>query len=336
MNNSLSPFGWKFSIGTWFSVRVYVSVLFPLAIFYFLWLFGPAMGGMLSGLLFVSVLLHEFGHIFGARITGGFGDEILIWPLGGLAQLSPANNTRGKLIATAAGPAVNLAICLLLAPFVYHSPYLSNAFMPLVAPISRETFEAANMLDNVVLLGFHMNFALLMLNLLPACPLDGGQMLRTTLMASMGNSRGMDWSVKVGFAVALLVLLVAIINNHVLVMSLAFLFFFTAYLDMQRMKMGEYFEDSFMGYDFSQGYTSLERTEEATPQRQPGLIARWRNKRATEKRRRLEIEARENELKVDAILAKLHDKGMESLTEAEKRQLKRASSRYKDKDQSPG
>ncbi len=333
MNNSQNPFGWKFSIGTWFSVRVYVSVFFPLAIFYLLYTFGWQMGGMLSGLLFISVLLHEFGHIFGARVTGGFGDEILIWPLGGLAQVSPASNARAKLITTAMGPAVNLVICMLLLPFITDSPHFRNAFTPWQAPMTTGDFEAADFLSNATLLGFHMNLMLFMLNLIPACPLDGGQMLRTVLVESLGNTRGMEWSIKVSFATGLIVALAAILGNHLLILSFAFLFIMTAILELQRLHMGEYFEESFMGYDFSQGYTSLERTDEQAPQRQPGFFARWRAKRQAEKVRRLELEARETEVRVDAILAKLHEHGMDSLTESEKRQLRRASSRYKDKDQ---
>src|SRR5262245_29929314 len=56
-------------------------------------------------LLFGIVLLHEFGHCFGARYVDGSAKEILIWPLGGLAFLELPHNPRAHFIATVAGPA---------------------------------------------------------------------------------------------------------------------------------------------------------------------------------------------------------------------------------------
>src|SRR5450432_1407745 len=53
-------------------------------------------------ILFLSVLLHEFGHCFGARWVGGEADEILMWPLGGLAMISPPHRPWAQFIATAA------------------------------------------------------------------------------------------------------------------------------------------------------------------------------------------------------------------------------------------
>src|SRR5581483_2246379 len=55
-------------------------------------------------ILFISVLLHEFGHCFGARMTGGFADEILIWPLGGLAMTHPPHRPGASFITTIMGP----------------------------------------------------------------------------------------------------------------------------------------------------------------------------------------------------------------------------------------
>ena len=64
-------------------------------------------------ILFASVLLHEFGHCFGARWTGGEADEVLLWPLGGLAMSRPPHRPWPSFLTTAAGPAVTLGICVL-------------------------------------------------------------------------------------------------------------------------------------------------------------------------------------------------------------------------------
>src|SRR5207302_3137679 len=67
---------------------------------------------ILMGLLFVAVLLHEFGHCFGARLVDGDAHEILLWPLGGLAAIDVPHTPRAHFLSTAAGPFVNLVLCL--------------------------------------------------------------------------------------------------------------------------------------------------------------------------------------------------------------------------------
>src|SRR5437762_10474385 len=81
-----SILNWSFSIGRYFGIRVRVHITFIFA-FLFFWEQAGAtwwVAGEL-GLLFLSVLLHEFGHCFACRAVGGSADDILMWPLGGLA-----------------------------------------------------------------------------------------------------------------------------------------------------------------------------------------------------------------------------------------------------------
>src|SRR5215208_939148 len=66
-------------------------------------------------LLFLVILLHEFGHQFGARYVGGEAKEILIWPLGGLAFNDIPHGWRPLFVTVAAGPGVNVLICLVCA-----------------------------------------------------------------------------------------------------------------------------------------------------------------------------------------------------------------------------
>ena len=64
-------------------------------------------------MLFMIVLLHELGHCFAARSVGGSADEILLWPLGGLAYVHHPHNAWASFITTAGGPAVNLVFFLI-------------------------------------------------------------------------------------------------------------------------------------------------------------------------------------------------------------------------------
>ena len=69
--------------------------------------------------LFGIVLLHEFGHIFGARVSGGEANLVELTPLGGLAFTMPAKGPRPALITTVCGPLVNVIICLLCGAALY-------------------------------------------------------------------------------------------------------------------------------------------------------------------------------------------------------------------------
>src|SRR5207249_2373929 len=115
------PFTWSLPLGSVFGIRLRLHVLFPavaLAIVLRATFTKDAPVGvwapvtLLMALLFVSVLLHEFGHCFGARLVDGDAHEILIWPLGGLASIDVPHTPRANFLAAAAGPLVNLLLCL--------------------------------------------------------------------------------------------------------------------------------------------------------------------------------------------------------------------------------
>src|SRR5262245_19686024 len=75
-------------------------------------------------MLFIVVLLHEFGHCFAARRVDGEADEILMWPLGGLAYCSVPHTARANFICTLGGPLVNVILCLVTAALLSVAGYL--------------------------------------------------------------------------------------------------------------------------------------------------------------------------------------------------------------------
>src|SRR3984957_11695745 len=134
------PISWSFPLGRMFGVQVRIHILF--VIFFIGSMLRVAFAPedpthvavklpdgawidifVILILLFLSVLAHEFGHVFGARSVGGDCQEILMWPLGGLAYVDVPHTPRANFISTAAGPAVNLFLCVLctLLLLVVHS-----------------------------------------------------------------------------------------------------------------------------------------------------------------------------------------------------------------------
>src|SRR3954463_8454306 len=120
------PISWSIPLGRLFGVTVRVHVLFPfvaLGLILQVALRKVPQGyaypegawvdmAIMMGLLFLIVLAHEFGHVFGARWVDGDAQEVLMWPLGGLAYTEVPHTPRANFITTAAGPAVNLLICV--------------------------------------------------------------------------------------------------------------------------------------------------------------------------------------------------------------------------------
>src|SRR5687768_5518661 len=118
------PFAWSFPLGRLFGITVRIHWLFPfVAVGWVLHMalykpykeYKPTEGIWIDAcilmlILFVSVLLHEFGHCLAARRCGGDGSEVLIWPLGGLANVELPHRPQAHLVTAAAGPATNLLL----------------------------------------------------------------------------------------------------------------------------------------------------------------------------------------------------------------------------------
>jgi Zn-dependent protease len=145
--------------------------------------------------LFVLVLMHEFGHSLACRQVGGQADQIVLWPLGGVAYVSPPQRPGAMLWSIAAGPLVNVALVPVF--FVITAAVKSSglwATMP----------DTANWLRTLA----RINLGLLIFNILPVYPLDGGQILRSVLWFPLGRIRSLQVATIIGFAgVALLALL---------------------------------------------------------------------------------------------------------------------------------
>ena len=339
---------WSLSLGRWGGVHVRLHGFFLLAACYILHAAGTyavrplwSFGLLAVGILFASVLLHEFGHGLAARRFGGTQNVIVLWPLGGLMPPHIVE-PRAELAAGLCGPLLNLLVCCAAAPFLISAGSdLLLLFDPLRPPLDAVTKAQGLSWDAALELVFWINWLLAVVNLLPAVPLDGARVLRAVMtrlvgsrLASLAAARSAQLT-----AVALLVAAWLLLARDAAAYSqatmplsmLAVFLFFCGRHEAERLHE-QTADDLAWGYDFSQGYTSLDRGLDPPSPRQ-GPLRQWLEGRR-EARRREQLRMQEDdERQVDAVLARLHETGMAGLSPDEQALLRRVSERYRARNQ---
>ncbi len=323
MQQSANPLFWSFSLCRLYSTRILVSYLLPVLILGLLLKLGWVEGLTVSAVLLGTVLAHElFGHVLACRLTGGYGDEVLLWPLGGLAFVQPEPNFFSRFMTAAGGPLVNAVLCLATLPTVYFSGRMQDMLHPLTIP---GLDSSASYLEYVLLLVFSINWLFLLITLLPIFPLDGGQMLEAFVLEHTDMKTARQTEVQVGLVAGVLLALVGWFIDETFLLTLSTLLLLMNVWEHFRLQLPDSFEDSFMGYDFSQGYTSLEKSYSAPAIEKKSWMQRRKDKVAEKKRQKQLLEQKEMQVRVDVLLEKVSREGMDSLTSAEKKELVKAS-----------
>ncbi len=306
------PLSWSIPAGSIAGIRIRIHILFMVyAVAQMLWsinkdFFGPGYTAIAMAVLFTIVLLHEFGHCLACRMVGGDADEILMWPLGGLASCHPPNNWRAHLVTTVGGPAVNVAILPITSLALWAAGRPQTI---LFNPFNLGVFYELNSWWLVTLWLLHaVNLLILAFNvLLPIFPLDGGRIMQALLWRSVGRRQSMETSTFVGLIAAGVLAVFALVADTVLVLGVALFCALVCWSERQRMRAPEVLGSDFDLFD--------EDMDDQTREREARQSAR-RHKRDAEEQQEL-----------DRVLAKIANSGMDSLTGREKRTLRRATSK---------
>jgi Zn-dependent protease len=359
------PFSWSIPLGHWFGITVRIHFLFLLFVLV-MWLRvvmqknATAQDGLdmlvLMALVFVSVLLHEFGHCFVARWVGGEATEVLLWPLGGLANVEVPHTPKANFLTAAGGPAVNLALCVLVTGVL-----LAFSLRPSLNPLPEQAwhtkvFNFAEVNDwmgsryaglppgqtlpywqMLLVQFFWVNWFGFLLNvLLIGFPLDGGRMFQAALWPRLGYRESMQIAVFVGFVVMFIVGIFSLVTipNELLWLCLAMYIYFACKFEW--LKLEHSGEDSLFGYDFSQGYTSLENSTEREQVERPrrrkqSFWQRFWQRRAARRMQREQQNQLLEEQRMDQLLEKIQREGKHALTEEEQRFLKRVADKYRNR-----
>lgn len=211
---------WSLNIGKVAGTVVRLHITFVL---FLLWIFvsNYASSGatiawnslLFVALLFLCVLLHEFGHIFTARAFGVPTPYVTLLPIGGVAQLEriPEEPWEEFLIAIA-GPAVNVVIAGALIAFAHASPRASAA-------MGIDDMQIP-MVDRLAAL----NLFLALFNLIPAFPMDGGRVLRAALASRIGYVRATERAASIGQFTAFVLGFIGLFHNPILVFVAVFVY----------------------------------------------------------------------------------------------------------------
>lgn len=257
--------------------------------------------GMTFATLFALVLLHEYGHCFACRWVGGQADEIMLWPLGGLAFCRPPHRWQAELITVVGGPMVNVILfpLLFLAVLLATGSWgavLFNPFHPGAGWIEVMGFSLP---VRLLWTGYYANGMLLAFNaLVPMYPMDAGRIVQSVLWARLGYRRSMEIALVVGLAAAACLGVVGIVFNQTLLLAIAIFGGITCYMERRHLRLIG--QGLFVEHEFS--------AESAS-----------RPTKADLRRQRRE---REHFQRVEQILDKISREGMGSLTRAERRTLK--------------
>lgn len=204
---------WSWKVGEFAGISVNIHVTFLLVIIWVLSMaWGPTMGwiDVLNQLIFVlaifgCVVMHEFGHALAARRFGISTRDITLYPIGGVAHLERMpEKPLQELWVAIAGPLVNVVIVILLAAWFW----LQASFLPI------ESFRLDGTMAERLLA---VNVFLVLFNVLPAFPMDGGRILRALLATRLPYVKATRIAAVVGQGMALLFGFVGLYSNPFLI-----------------------------------------------------------------------------------------------------------------------
>lgn len=285
--------------------------------------------------ILAALAVHELAHAVAANGLGVRRGTVCFWPLGEINR--PGSTTAltpgANMIVALAGPIASLT----LAMIALLSLRILGARVQL-DPFGGGSDGAPLALDGTPLLGLsaawwigcigHASWILGLVNLIPAHPFDGGVAARFWQRPTMREtdlSPHIARGAVVVLAVAGVLRFLAHKPGSLSLFALALVIEFFVRWEARQAEESNEIGDEPFGYDFSQGYTSLEASPPAVRPRRESALTRWQRLRAESHRRRQVARRAADEQRLDSLLDKIHREGRASLTREEERFLLRQS-----------
>ncbi|MBT8308441.1 MAG: site-2 protease family protein [Maribacter sp.] len=169
--------------------------------------------------VFLCVVLHELGHALTAQHYGVKTKKITLLPIGGIASLEKIpEEPKQELLVALAGPLVNVIIALILYFVVPVQQFLADNITNIIENLNALT------LSNFLFYLFTVNVLLVIFNLIPAFPMDGGRVLRALLAMNLGRVKATQIAASIGQSIAIVFLLLGMLFNPFLILIALFVF----------------------------------------------------------------------------------------------------------------
>ncbi|MGM9998272.1 MAG: M50 family metallopeptidase [Candidatus Bruticola sp.] len=214
---------WSFKLAKLWGIDIYVHSTFIVLL---LWVFfvRGAQNNWISALIslaftliiFAAVTLHEYGHALTARRFGIPTRDITLWPFGGVATIQGhMKSPRQEILMALAGPAVNLVLAAVTYAFSVYIfvPYLAARFIPI----------AQIYIVDALSWFIWSNLTLMLFNLIPAFPMDGGRVLRGFLGRKYDFLTATYKAVSIGRLCAIVMGIYGLAYNHMLAVIALFI-----------------------------------------------------------------------------------------------------------------
>jgi Zn-dependent protease/predicted transcriptional regulator len=211
--------GWSFRVGRLAGIDIFVHFTFLILLGWVaIWGYMAtgnvavaASGVVLTLAVFAIIVMHEMGHALTARAFGIGTKDITLLPIGGVARLERMpDKPWQELLVALAGPAVNVVLAIIFGAIA----------IALQIPVTEENLSYGG---NLILLLFVINVTLVLFNMLPAFPMDGGRVLRALLAMRLGNIRATQIAARIGQGMAIVFAIAGlIVPGYFMLLLIAF------------------------------------------------------------------------------------------------------------------
>ncbi len=191
-----------------FDIPVYVHWSFGLLFLFVAYMEDTVQGILFQSIyvliLFVCVVMHEYGHALSAKRYGITTQDIIILPIGGVARLNKMpEKPWQEFVVAIAGPMVNVVIALVLGAGLYYVQWQMDSY----EDVSDQFSIPYRMLNTLV----YSNILLVAVNMMPAFPMDGGRVLRALLSLRMSRTKATQLASFLGQFIAICTIILSLL-----------------------------------------------------------------------------------------------------------------------------
>jgi stage IV sporulation protein FB len=333
---------WSVSLGHWAGIHVRIHIfllLFAVVSLAYMEsdLYWPAFLSL--GVAAVSLALHEAAHAFAALRVGGKVDSVILGPVGGLVSPRVPDEPEVQLFVALAGPIVHLSLVVVAAVGLALAGYTHILTLLNPLPLTLYDDDPTNTWMFLGKITLWLNWMLMLLNLLPAYPFDGGPIFRAMLWPALGRRTARVVTSRAGMVIGVLIAAAAIpeygppeLNVFTFVklplVMLGIFVFFSARQDLVSDWSEDLFDDM-SGYRVRSDGVDLLAPMELENDDEEAVLVEHQQRQGEPREQRRQTQEASEDARVDDILARLHDNGMSQLSSEELAILQRASERYK-------